>query len=78
MFSLTSYQKTANSKKQISLFASQLDRDFFYIHHIQSCDYNAAGGKLNCYKFSGGQFGIMYIEPTVLFVDLYNEEVIGQ
>lgn len=55
-----------------------MDRDFFYIHHIQSCDYNAAGGKLNCYKFSGGQFGIMYIEPTVLFVDLYNEEVIGQ
>lgn len=51
---------------------------FFLIHYIESCDCNTAGGKLNYYKFSGGQFGIMYIEPTVPFVDLHNEEVIGQ
>lgn len=50
----------------------------FKIGNIQSWDCNAAGRKINCYKFSGGQFGYLYIEPTIPFVELYNEEVIGQ
>lgn len=51
---------------------------FFQIGRNQSCDYSAAGGEINCYKFSGEKFDNMFIEPVIPFAEIYNEEVIGQ
>ena len=80
MFSLTTCERIKNSKNRNHHCLSS-DLYFFekiikWTKNYFNCfDCNAAGGKVNCYEFSGGQFGDMYMEPIILFVEQEQTDV---